>query len=117
MDIHATRRLLLILTLGLLLAAGYWLYQQWPQLTYQLIRWQMQFHRKLGGLLRASASLESGVIASLIATSFAYGVFHAAGPAVLLRVLDVGGMGHAKVLRIVRGYGEHMALQQPCQAE
>lgn len=80
MSSYITRRLLLILTLGLLLAAGYWLYQQWPQLTYQLIRWQMQFHRKLGGLLRASASLEPGVIASLIATSFAYGVFHAAGP-------------------------------------
>ena len=80
MSPHVTRRLLLILTLGLLLAAGYGLYQQWPQLTYQLIRWQMQFHRKLGGLLRASASLEPGVIASLIATSFAYGVFHAAGP-------------------------------------
>ena len=77
---YVTRRLLLILTLGLLLAAGYWLYQQWPQLTYQLIRWQMQFHRKLGSLLRASASLEPSVIASLIATSFAYGVFHAAGP-------------------------------------
>lgn len=74
------RRLLLSLSLGLLLLIGFWLYQQWPLITYQLIRWQMQFHRELGSLLRASTTLEPGVIASLIATSFAYGVFHAAGP-------------------------------------
>ena len=75
-----TRRLPLLLSLGLLLALSIWLYQQWPQLTYQLIRWQMAFHRELGSLLRASSSLQPGVITSLIATSFAYGVFHAAGP-------------------------------------
>ena len=75
-----SRRLLLILSLGLLLFIGLWLYRQWPLLTYQLIRWQMQFHRELGSLLRASTSLQPGVITSLIVTSFAYGVFHAAGP-------------------------------------
>lgn len=74
------RRLSQLLCLGLLLLIGIWLYRQWPLLTYQLIRWQMQFHRELGSLLRASTTLEPGVVTTLIATSFAYGVFHAAGP-------------------------------------
>ena len=40
----------------MLLAAGLWLYGNWPELTWRLLRWQMQFHRELGQLLRAASS-------------------------------------------------------------
>ncbi len=56
------------------------LYPQWPTICYQLLRWQLQFHRELGAMLRASVNQDPVFIASLLATSFAYGVFHAAGP-------------------------------------
>jgi nickel/cobalt transporter (NicO) family protein len=79
-----TKRLLPLLCgiLGLMTIAfaGHWLYSHWGVITYQLIRWQMQFHRELGTLLRASASLKPTLVISLIGASFAYGVFHAAGP-------------------------------------
>ena len=56
------------------------LYPHWPAISYQLLRWQLQFHRELGAMLRASVNQDPVFIASLLATSFAYGVFHAAGP-------------------------------------
>ena len=56
------------------------LYPYWPTISYQLLRWQLQFHRELGAMLRASVNQDPVFIASLLATSFAYGVFHAAGP-------------------------------------
>ncbi len=56
------------------------LYPHWPSISYQLLRWQLQFHRELGVMLRASGTQDPVFIASLLATSFAYGVFHAAGP-------------------------------------
>lgn len=56
------------------------LYPHWPTICYQLLRWQLQFHRELGAMLRASVNQDPVFIASLLATSFAYGVFHAAGP-------------------------------------
>ena len=74
------RLILLLVTATLILLAGYQLSQHWATISYQLIRWQMQFHRELGSLLRASTTLEPAMIASLIGVSFAYGVFHAAGP-------------------------------------
>lgn len=83
------RGLRLLLRLGILclvLAIAWWLYRQWPLLTYRLIRWQMAFHRELGTLLRASVDLQWQTIASLLLVSFLYGVFHAAGP------------GHGKVV-------------------
>ena len=72
--------------IGLLLALALWLYRQWPQLTYRLIRYQMEFHRELGSLLRASVDLQWNTLLSLLLVSFLYGVFHAAGP------------GHGKVI-------------------
>ena len=72
--------------IGLLLALALWLYRQWPQLTYRLIRYQMEFHRELGSLLRASVDLQWSTLLSLLMVSFLYGVFHAAGP------------GHGKVI-------------------
>lgn len=72
--------------IGLLLALTLWLYRQWPQLTYRLIRYQMEFHRELGSLLRASVDLQWSTLLSLLLVSFLYGVFHAAGP------------GHGKVI-------------------
>ncbi len=56
------------------------LYPHWPGISYQLLRWQLQFHRELGVMLRASVTQDPMFIASLLATSFSYGVFHAAGP-------------------------------------
>ena len=56
------------------------LYPHWPAISYQLLRWQLQFHRELGAILRASVNQDPLFIASLLATSFTYGVFHAAGP-------------------------------------
>ena len=72
--------------IALLLALALWLYRQWPQLTYRLIRYQMEFHRELGSLLRASVDLQWSTLLSLLMVSFLYGVFHAAGP------------GHGKVI-------------------
>ena len=72
--------------IGLSLALALWLYRQWPQLTYRLIRYQMEFHRELGSLLRASVDLQWSTLLSLLMVSFLYGVFHAAGP------------GHGKVI-------------------
>jgi len=77
------RFILLLCGLAALLAiflAGHQLAHHWAVISYQLIRWQMQFHRELGSLLRASTTLDPAMIASLIGVSFAYGVFHAAGP-------------------------------------
>lgn len=71
---------LLLVTASVILLAGHQLSQHWAAISYQLIRWQMQFHRELGSLLRASTTLDPAMIASLIGVSFAYGVFHAAGP-------------------------------------
>ncbi len=48
------RLILLLVTATLILLAGYQLSQHWATISYQLIRWQMQFHRELGSLLRAS---------------------------------------------------------------
>jgi len=70
----------------MLLAAGLWLYGNWPELTWRLLRWQMQFHRELGQLLRAASRDPQGTALSLIGASLAYGIFHAAGP------------GHGKVV-------------------
>ena len=72
--------------IGLSLALALWLYRQWPQFTYRLIRYQMEFHRELGSLLRASVDLQWSTLLSLLMVSFLYGVFHAAGP------------GHGKVI-------------------
>ena len=77
---------LMLLITALVLVSACWLYRQWPLLTYRLIRWQMEFHRELGSLLRASVDLRWQTIASLLLVSFLYGVFHAAGP------------GHGKVV-------------------
>ena len=77
---------LMLLITALVLVSAWWLYRQWPLLTYRLIRWQMEFHRELGSLLRASVDLQWQTIASLLLVSFLYGVFHAAGP------------GHGKVV-------------------
>ena len=49
---------LMLLITALVLVSAWWLYQQWPLLTYRLIRWQMEFHRELGSLLRASVDLQ-----------------------------------------------------------
>lgn len=56
------------------------LYIHWSAISYQLLRWQLQFHRELGVLLRAAVTQDPLLITSLLASSFAYGVFHAAGP-------------------------------------
>ena len=56
------------------------LYIHWSTISYQLLRWQLQFHRELGVLLRAAVTQDPLLITSLLASSFAYGVFHAAGP-------------------------------------
>ncbi len=66
-----------LLVLALIVIA---LYPHWPSITYQLLRWQLQFHRELGTELRMSVTQNPSFIVSLVATSFAYGVFHAAGP-------------------------------------
>ena len=63
--------------LALLLAT---LYTHWSAISYQLLRWQLQFHRELGVLLRAAVTQDPLLITSLLASSFAYGMFHAAGP-------------------------------------
>ena len=63
--------------LALLLAT---LYTHWSAISYQLLRWQLQFHRELGVLLRAAVTQDPRFIGSLLVSSFAYGVFHAAGP-------------------------------------
>lgn len=56
------------------------LYTHWSAISYQLLRWQLQFHRELGVLLRAAVTQDPRFIGSLLVSSFAYGVFHAAGP-------------------------------------
>ena len=57
---------LMLLITALALVSAWWLYRQWPLLTYRLIRWQMEFHRELGSLLRASVDLQWQTIASLL---------------------------------------------------
>lgn len=61
-------------------ALGYALYQIWPQLLFQIIQWQVGFQRELGQLLRGAAHAGGDTTLALVGASFAYGVFHAAGP-------------------------------------
>ena len=64
----------------MLLLLGATLYSHWASISYQLLRWQLQFHRELGVLLRAAVTEDPRFIGSLLACSLAYGVFHADGP-------------------------------------
>lgn len=80
-SVTATLRRLWLPGLFLLIAfALYRLYQYWPQIMLYVIQWQMGFQRELGSLLRGAAKPENSTTLGLIGASFAYGVFHAAGP-------------------------------------
>lgn len=70
-------RPLLCLLIG---GIAYALYVCWPQLLFQIIQWQIGFQRELGLLLRTAARSGGDTTLALVGASFAYGVFHAAGP-------------------------------------
>ncbi len=76
----AARRLPALLSSGALLLLAALLIHYWPLISFKLVRWQVLFHRELGALLREARDWSSASLGALLLTSFAYGVFHAAGP-------------------------------------
>ena len=70
----------LVIFLGLLAIAGYFIWQAWPTIIVNSMQWQKQINNELSELLYAAKheSLIAGI--SLIALSFLYGMLHSIGP-------------------------------------
>ncbi|WP_043994901.1 nickel/cobalt transporter [Moritella sp. PE36] len=70
----------LVIFLGLLAIAGYFIWQAWPTIIVNSMQWQKQINNELSELLYAAKheSLTAGI--SLIGLSFLYGMLHSIGP-------------------------------------
>lgn len=70
----------MVMFLGLVTIAGYFIWQAWPTIIVNSMQWQKQINNDLSELLYAAKneSLMAGI--SLIALSFLYGMLHSIGP-------------------------------------
>ncbi|WP_318399570.1 nickel/cobalt transporter [Photobacterium leiognathi] len=67
------------LVLAFLAIGGYFLWQYWPTLMINTIKWQREINGQLSDLIY-DAKDHNGAIYSLAGLSFLYGVFHSLGP-------------------------------------
>ncbi|MDZ7277662.1 nickel/cobalt transporter [Pantoea eucrina] len=65
---------------GLMLLAGFTLWQFWPTLLLQSVIWQKTLNREMSQLLQQVAAQPDRAGATLLLFSLAYGVLHALGP-------------------------------------
>jgi len=65
---------------GLMLLAGFTLWQYWPTLLLQSVMWQKTLNREMSQLLQQVAAQPDRAGAMLLLFSVAYGVLHALGP-------------------------------------